>query len=51
MFENFYITSKKLKICIETQKTLKSHTVLRKKDGTGRIMLPDFWQYYEATVV
>ena len=35
---------------MQTQKTLNSQTVLRKKKGTGEIKLPDFRLYYKATV-
>ena len=30
------------KNCMEPQNTLNSQTILRKKDKTGNIMLPDF---------
>ena len=34
---------------METQKTTNSQTVLRKKNGTGGIKLPDFRLYYKAS--
>ena len=36
---------------METQKTLNSQTILRKKNGDGGIMLPDCRQYYKTTVI
>ena len=40
-----------LKICMETQKTPNSQTILRKKNRDWGIMLPDFRLYYKATVI
>ena len=39
------------KICMETQNTQVNKAVLRKKNGTGGINLPDFRLYYKATVI
>ena len=36
---------------MQTQKTPNSQTVLRKKNGTGEIKLPDFRLYYKATAI
>ena len=43
--------TKYFKICMETQETLNSQSNIEKENGTGGIRLPDFWQYYKATVM
>ena len=38
-------------VFIQIQKTSNSQTVLRKKNGTGELNLPDFRLYYKAIVI
>ena len=45
------LEQKNFKICMETQKTQIAKAILRKKNRTGGIRLPDFRLYYKATVM
>ena len=43
--------TKSFTICMETQNTLNSQSVLEKENGAGGIRLPDFRLYYKAILI
>ena len=45
------LEQKNLKICMETQKTLKAKAILKKKRGARGNGLPAFRLHYKATVI
>ena len=44
-------TTKSFTICMDSQKTPNSQTILGKKRGAGGIRLPDFRLYYKDTII
>ena len=45
------LEQKNLKICMETQKTLKAKAILKKKRGARGNGLPAFRLHYKATII